>query len=223
MRVFAFACALRAAHATYNPPSTPPATPPPATPPMPPLVPVTCDTGSRTDTQTLGPNGKYCYHLNVDTTGGCEAYYSMNPNTYQVRFCYNPNYPAKIAGTMCVASDDVDCTPASPALPPVAPSDCVDVRGRTNTWSAANEVFCTSVAADGPDACETYYSMTANGNTRLCYTPMADPGPGDMCAQTERVICSPAAPPPGAHPPLGARENRPPGRTFHWNPSGAHA
>ena len=185
-------------------PPKPPSLPPPSTPPMPPMTPTSCDTGSRTDTQTLGPSGKYCYQLNVGATGGCEAYYSQNPTTYKVRFCYNPNFPAIIAGTACVASDEVDCAPPAgpppptsppPGMPPVSPSSCADVAGRQNTQDTNK--FCWQISATNPSTCAGFYSMTASGATRLCYASMANPVAGDKCSETEVITCSPSLPPGG--------------------------
>lgn len=181
-------------------PPKPPSTPPPSTPPMPPMVPVGCDVGSRTDTQSL-PTPKYCYNLNVGAQ--CEDYYSKNPTTHAVRFCYNPHFPIVIAGTACAATEAISCAPPStppppsPSMPPVAPTSCADVAGRTNTQDLGSGKYCWQISALHVDTCEGFYSMTASGATRLCYTSMSNPTVGDKCSETEAITCSPSLPPGG--------------------------
>ena len=186
----------------------------PSAPPMPPMAPVSCDTGSRTDTQGLS-NPKYCYNLNVGAP--CEDYYSKNPTTHKLRFCYNPDFPAVIDGTACAATDAVDCAPPStppppsPSMPPVAPTSCAGVAGRQNTQDLGNGKYCWQISALHGDTCEGFYSMTASGATRLCYTSMSNPVAGDMCSETEKITCSPSEPPAGPDlPPAPAAPPGPP-------------
>ena len=95
----------------------PPAAPPPPAP-LPPLVPLDCSAMyDRTNTQTLGANGKFCYQMSLNQ--GCEKYYSLTSNG-NTRICYNPVHPHISNDLYCAQTDAISC-PFEPPRPPPPP------------------------------------------------------------------------------------------------------
>jgi len=60
-----------------------------------------------------------------------------------------------------------------PPRPPIAPLQCSEMEGRSNTLTAFEaEKFCYQVQTSAAGGCDAYYSLNTNGRMRLCYNPI---------------------------------------------------
>jgi hypothetical protein len=201
--------------------------PPPAADSPPPPAPHTCGLREgRINTQNLG-NGKFCGDLATTTVHTCDGLYSQTLNNGKTRICYNPIAPATDGATMCAEGDLLVCglnppspppvgggdpsppptppavvesPPPSPPPTPPAPHTCALREGRINTQNLGNGKFCGDLATTTVHTCDGLYSQTLNnGNTRICYNPIAPATDGaTMCAQGDLLVCglNPPSPPP---------------------------
>jgi hypothetical protein len=154
----------------------------------------------RINTQNLG-SGKWCSDMKTnDDRGGCETFYSMTSPGGNFRYCYNSFAPSTSGTTFCSESDMISCQFPPPAPPaPPAPHTCALREGRINTQNLGSGKFCYDILTTNPNTCDGLYSQTLNGNTRVCYNPIAPAtDPATACSEGDLLVCAfdPPSPPP---------------------------